>query len=73
MRYKDRTGKEVCANGQQDALLQKMYGTALGLQAAVSVSSACCFKNCRAIYGLRLVCCIGFPICSKKSYRSVTI
>jgi phosphatidylserine decarboxylase len=30
MRYKDRTGKEVCANGQQDALLQKMYGTALG-------------------------------------------
>lgn len=30
MRYKDRTGKEVCANGQQDALLQKLYGTALG-------------------------------------------
>ena len=31
MRYKDRTGKEVCANGQQDALLQKLYGTALKL------------------------------------------
>ena len=30
MRYKDRTGKEVCANGQQDVFLQKMYGTALG-------------------------------------------
>ena len=30
MRYKDRTGKEVCANGQQDAFLQKLYGTALG-------------------------------------------
>ena len=27
MRYKDRTGKEVCANGQQDALLQKLYGS----------------------------------------------
>ena len=30
MRYKDRTGKEVCANGQQDVFLQKLYGTALG-------------------------------------------
>lgn len=30
MRYKERTGKEVCANGQQDVFLQKLYGTALG-------------------------------------------
>lgn len=43
MRYKDRTGKKVCANGQQDTLLQNVWNST-GAQVAVSVSSACCFK-----------------------------
>lgn len=61
MRYKDRTGKEVCANGQQDVFLQKLYGTALGRKLLSVLVQPVVSRIAGRFMDSRLVCCIGFP------------